>query len=148
MIGTLLGITPPAFAHEIDATDPQKIIDLLKKSEPDVTDVALKKLSSGSPYIQYKQNSTLQVIYFNGCKDGKNCTSLQFTAAWGDTNHTLETVNKWNATKRYTRAYLDNDGDPTLEMDIDLEHKVSSAYLAEAFDTWDTSVFAFKLLSP
>jgi hypothetical protein len=33
----------------------------------------------------------------------------------------LEVINKWNNRSRGTRAYLDEDGDPCLEMDVDFE---------------------------
>jgi hypothetical protein len=33
----------------------------------------------------------------------------------------LKTINTWNNRSRGTRAYLDDDGDPCLEMDIDFE---------------------------
>ena len=55
-------------------------------------------------------------------KDGH---SLQFHSAFGDGNATLKKVNKWNRTKRYSRTYLDDEGDPHLELDLDLAGGVS-----------------------
>lgn len=37
----------------------------------------------------------------------------------------LEKINEWNRTKRLSRAYRDNDGDPMLESDLDISAGVS-----------------------
>jgi len=60
---------------------------------------------------------TFQVQFF--FYDGGD--SLQFHWAAAGTDATLEKVNKWNQEKRFSRAYLDEDGDPHLELDLDLE---------------------------
>ena len=46
---------------------------------------------------------------------------VQFQSSFSDTDASLEKVNEWNKTKRYSRTYLDDDSDPTLELDLDLE---------------------------
>ncbi len=38
---------------------------------------------------------------------------------------TLERVNQWNLSKRYSRSYLDEEGDPFLELDLDLKGGVT-----------------------
>lgn len=48
-------------------------------------------------------------------------TSVQFHCGWSNTNVTMEDVNKWNMEWRLAKAYLDVDGDPHLELDMDLD---------------------------
>ena len=47
--------------------------------------------------------------------------SVSFMAAWGNTQATPEKINKWNATSAFSRAYLDVENDPVIELDLDLE---------------------------
>jgi len=71
----------------------------------------------------------------------------QNVALWsyvtGD-NVTLEKVNEWNRTKRFSRAYLDNDGDPNVEWDIDLEGGASRGAVREGIRTFGVVIDEFK----
>lgn len=44
--------------------------------------------------------------------------SIQFHVAFNDDSATLARVNEWNRSKRYSRSYLDAEGDPHLELDL------------------------------
>jgi hypothetical protein len=55
----------------------------------------------------------------------------------------LARINEWNRDKRYTRAYIDKDGDPVLEADLDLEGGSSMGAIKELFRTWVTCVKLF-----
>lgn len=57
--------------------------------------------------------------------------SLLFRAAFGDGNATLERVNAWNGTKRFSRSFLDDEGDPVLELDLDLTGGVTLERLTD-----------------
>lgn len=75
------------------------------------------------------KNGTL-IWKINGFKtrliipDGE-ASNIQFHTAFNDGSATPEKVNAWNRTKRYSRTYLDDDGDPHLELDLDLEGGVT-----------------------
>lgn len=140
---TLL-ISPTAFAHEIDAKDPQKIADLMRTTT-DAIDIKVGKDSGGDPRITFKQNEMKQAIYFYGCKDGKNCTSIQFVFVGSESGHTISTINDFNSEYRFAKAYLDKDNDAVLQMDVVLNHKVSKAYLSEVFKRWDELSASFIL---
>lgn len=73
-------------------------------------------------------------------QDGK---AIQFHSSFSDGNATLKKVNEWNRTKRFSRTYLDDDGDPHLELDLDMEGGVTVARLLDflktcrvSFDAW------------
>ena len=50
---------------------------------------------------------------------------MQFYVTFSDVDVTLATANEWNKTKRYSRTYLNEDGNPCLELDLDLVGGVS-----------------------
>lgn len=55
----------------------------------------------------------------------------------------LKKVNEWNATKRFSRVYLDQDGDAVIEWDVDLEGGTTAAGLKESIRTYRLGVMAF-----
>lgn len=71
-------------------------------------------------------NIKAQIIY--SPKDHVLTTHARFKGYQGD----LKFINDWNRTKRFSRAYLDKDGDIVLEAEVDLEPGMSS----EAIKSW------------
>lgn len=63
-------------------------------------------------------------------------TVVRFHAAIGNTGVTLEDVNAWNQQRLFTKAFLDGDGDPVLEMDVDLAGGITEARLRDALRTY------------
>ena len=55
----------------------------------------------------------------------------------------LKKVNEWNATKRFSRVYLDRDGDAVIEWDVDLEGGATAGGLKESIRTYRLGVMAF-----
>lgn len=66
--------------------------------------------------------------------------SLQFHTAFSDGNATLEKVNAWNRDMRYSRNYLDDTGDPHLELDLDLAGGVTKARVLDFIKTCQISL--------
>jgi len=56
---------------------------------------------------------------------------------------TLRQMNDWNREKKFAKAYLDEDGDPTLEMDLDLEGGVTEARIRDSIKTFQIVLEAF-----
>ena len=52
-------------------------------------------------------------------------------------------INSWNRTKRFSRAYLDGEGDPCLEADLDFEGGVTRESFREFVKTFRISVRSF-----
>ncbi len=130
-VTALLGFSMPARAEdgeiikELSVTNTEKILEALKLEYDEIAQGTYRFKFAG-----YK------VLLFN---KGKN---LQFYASF-KRKTTLGRINEWNLGKRYTRAYLDKDGDPCLEADLDLEGGVSYGAVAEFFKTWQASVKLF-----
>jgi hypothetical protein len=60
------------------------------------------------------------------------------------THATVTTVNEWNKSKRFGRAYIDAEGDPCVELDYDLEGGVSEDSIKVWFDTVNLIVRSFR----
>lgn len=65
-------------------------------------------------------------------KDGE---AIQFHSSFSDGSATLKRINEWNQTKRFSRSYLDDDGDPHLELDLELTGGVTRGRLVDFLKT-------------
>jgi hypothetical protein len=80
----------------------------------------IKNYQDGDQYISSSAEGTNFTIDMYDCKNGR-CASLQFESAFDLTNGiSAAKVNEWNNTKRYARAVIDDQGDPSLRYDANL----------------------------
>lgn len=56
----------------------------------------------------------------------------------------LEAINEWNRTKRFSRAYLDAERDPVLEADLDAAEGLTTRQVAWFFKLFVSSSDAFR----
>jgi hypothetical protein len=70
--------------------------------------------------------------------------NIQAYAGFESDNTTCAKVNQWNADKRFSRAYLDDDDDPVIELDLDLEGGITQERLIDFITTVRHSVAGFK----
>ena len=76
----------------------------------------------GDPMITGALNGVNYQIFFYNCTNHKACATVQFHSGYTlDPHVSLDTINAWNSSQRFGRAYLDKDADPILEMDVDLD---------------------------
>jgi len=99
--------------------------------------------SNGDPQISGKIEGISYQIYFRNCTDNADCEDLNFYLGFLDLKPTLEVINDWNFNKRFSRAYLDQDEDACVEMDLDLVQGVTSEYLDSQFGLWAMVVGQF-----
>ncbi len=131
----------PAFAGDlITAHDPQAILEVAKG----FGSAQLKKDPTGDPLIAGRIDGTKYGIVFYGCEHGKNCDEVQFAAGWSGAHASLEALNRFNQTKKYGRAYLDSDGDPRLDMVVNLDHGVSVENFEDTFNWWTRALANFR----
>ena len=69
-------------------------------------------------------------------------------AAFIETKATLRTMNDWNRDNLLSRAYLDDDGDPTIETEIDIEGGVTGARLRDWLRTTRQVIAEFMAKLP
>ncbi len=104
---------------------------------------AIVKVYTGGDYTDLQDGdfgfelSGNKVILFHSGK------SMQLYTGWRASS-SLEAMNEWNKGKRFSRAYLDDENDPVLESDLDLEGGASVGAVREFIDTFALSVRAFK----
>jgi len=100
----------------------------------------------GDPKISSRVSDTKFSVYFYGCKDNTNCNSIMIKAGY-DLNDGISAlkINEWNRNKRFSKAYIDDDGDPFLEMDVNLAYEgVGSKNFEDDLDWWRLLVEDFE----
>lgn len=115
----LSALSAPAFAAPVTAANPQSVAKALQDAG---YRAEMSKDDSGDPMIKSTSSGTNFLVLFYGCKDNKNCATVQFFAGYTDAKHaSLSALNEWNAKNRFGRAYLTDTGSVRLEMDVDLD---------------------------
>lgn len=104
----------------------------------------IKTDSQGDPMISFKQGGLKVGLYFYGKKAQGQYTAIQISAGFSmKEGPSMEQINQWNRSKRYARAYLDREGDPRVEVDLDLEGGVTEGAIKELFRTNQAVLKAF-----
>jgi len=100
----------------------------------------------GDPRISSRVSDTKFLIYFYGCEDNKNCKSILIKAGYDlDAGITASKVNEWNRNKRFGKAYIDDEGDPYLEMDVNMDFDgIGDKNFADTLDWWRVTVENFE----
>jgi len=134
-----------ADAQMITATEPQNIAAVLQSEG---YAAKIEKTSDGDPVIRSKSSGSNFSVYFYNCEKGKNCATVQFNAGYNtdeDKQPTLEKINDWNKGRRFGRAYLDNENDPIVEMDVDLDDGgLSRDLFVDNFEIWTSIMSEFE----
>ena len=133
----------PAHAELINATSPATIKAIVESQGWPATIVAK---SGDDPYIESNRNGLKFLVLFMNCTDNKNCKTLQYYMGFSDAKDvSLDRLNKWNKDKRFARAYKDDEGDPVLEMDVDLDFAgIPRENVGETFNTWASLMDSFR----
>lgn len=130
-----LALAPAASGAQalLDASDPEAIANIARGyGAVEVTSDAL-----GDPMLRGRMDGTQYLVLFYGCENGRNCTNIQFRAAWVNTGAvTQNTILAWNRDNRFGKATLDAENDPVIQWDVNLFGGVSRANLDDTFDWW------------
>ncbi len=133
-----LGTVLPALGQEtVDAKNVDAILEIVRGYD---SSAELGTQGNGDPKIMATTADGINYqVYFRNCTDNGDCEDIQFYAGFGfdaDSKPAYETINEWNYTKRFGRAYLDGDQDPCLEMDLDLVVGVAPDYIDSTVALW------------
>ncbi|PXA96438.1 hypothetical protein DMC47_17510 [Nostoc sp. 3335mG] len=134
----------PAAAQMVRAQDPQSVLAAMKAGG--YSDATLKTDKGGDPMISAKTDDTSFAVFFYNCKENRNCATVQFYTGYkAKSPISLEKINEWNNSRRFGRAALDDDRDPVIRMDIDLDDGgMSQALFIDNLEFWKTVVSAFE----
>jgi hypothetical protein len=137
------GMALPAQAQTVSARKPESLVGALQSAG---YSARLEKDGTGDPMIVSGVNGHPFRIVFYGCKANKDCATITFAAGFDKKSATsLDSINDWNRKNRFGRAYLDDEGDPILGMDIDLDDGGISALLfTDNLEFWTAVTGAFQ----
>jgi hypothetical protein len=74
---------------------------------------------------------------------GNDNADAQLYVGFGDTKPSTSRINKWNQSKRFSRAYIDDDGNPVLESDLDFAGGVTDDTIKAWIKLYETSIKAY-----
>lgn len=132
----------PAAAQTVQATKPDTVMTALRNAG---YRAMLSKDNVGDPVIKSGAAGVDFSVLFYNCTEHKDCKTVQFYAGFVKKGVTLDTINKWNAEHRFARVYLDDDKDPRIEMDLDLDSGGMSPGLFKAnIATWESLLGEFQ----
>jgi hypothetical protein len=138
-----LGVAPTALAAQslVDATDPAAIAEIARGyGAVEVTTDAV-----GDPMLRGRMEGVQYLVLFYGCEAGRNCTNIQFQAAWVNNGSTTEQdLEAWNRDNRFGKAHMDAEYDPIIQWDVNLFGGVSRANLDDTFDWWRVVLDKFE----
>lgn len=142
-LAAVAGLIGSAAVADVTATDPYGVMRAMQ----DFGFVAtLETDSDGDPKISSRVSDSTFSVYFFGCEDGKECDSIEFRSGY-DLKQALDAakVNEWNRKKRFTKAYVDDEGDPFLEMDVNLDFEgVGVENFSDTLDLWRLLIEDFE----
>lgn len=134
----------PAHAELVNAKNPETIKAIVESQGWPAT---LITKPDENPYIESSRNGLKFLVLFMNCDDDeKNCKTLQFYMGFSDAKDvSLDKLNSWNKDKRFARAYKDDESDPVLEMDVDLDFAgIPRENVGESFNTWASLMDSFR----
>ncbi len=104
---------------QVVASDPAGILKRLQNYGYPAT---MTTDNQGDPKIETRVSDTKFNVYFYGCDDNHaNCTAIQFGAGYDLKNGiSALKINEWNRDQRFAKAYIDDESDPFLEMDVNM----------------------------
>ncbi|HCQ66036.1 MAG TPA: YbjN domain-containing protein [Rhodobacteraceae bacterium] len=125
----------------IDATQ----IETIAAIASDYGEAIVEQDSAGDPMISGQIARTNYAVLFFGCTDGADCTRILFLSSYSNTTGVdMETLNAWNRDGSFGKAYLDADGDPAIEMNVNLWSGVHQNNLNDTFDWWRVVLETFE----
>lgn len=133
----------PAMAQNVVA-DAEQIASVMQKSGYRAEVVGE---DGEKRYIRSGAGGKTFAVFMFGCDDdGNNCKTIQLYAGFKtDDPPSLELMNTYAAKKRWGRIYLDDDRDPVIEMDIDLEDGgLSEELFIDNLEYWEVVMANFS----
>lgn len=143
MAALAVGWALPAQAQMVRAQDPDSLVEALQDGGY-AAQLGTDKV--GDPMITSGAGGTTFQIFFYNCTDHRECATVTFHSGYDLTSGpSLEQINAWNRGKRFGRAYLDDENDPILEMDVDLDDGgVSRLLFIDNIEFWASVLGDFE----
>ncbi len=143
LLASLVAAAPMSAAADalMDATDPEAVAAIVRG----FGSARIGKAADDTPMINGRIDGTRFAVYFYECNEKKvECRSVSFSASWATSAVSLEAVNEWNKVSRFGRAYIDDDGEPVLEYDVNLFLSVTEGNFEDSVDWWRVVLQSFE----
>jgi len=107
----------------------------------------LETAPNGTPVIQSSSGGHKFIVIMYKRPGEPNYSTAQIYFGFIGAGDRSVYTNNWNRTKRFTKAYMDSDGDTCMEFDIMLGG-VTVRYLRDCFGLWEAAhgIFINELL--
>lgn len=93
---------------------------------------------AGDPMIRSAAAGYNFIVYFYGCKDHKQCSSLQFMSSFeADGTNTPELANKWNNSKRFSQMAVTDDGALDFSYDVATIGGLNQENFTDVIEWWE-----------
>jgi Putative bacterial sensory transduction regulator len=126
----------------ICASKPETVVSALQDAG---YKAKLSKDDSGDPMVSSSAAGYDFDVYFYGCKDNKQCDSLQMRVSFAkDGANTPELANKWNKGKRFSQAYIDEKGRFVADYDVSTIGGLTKVNFADVVDWWSVTLGNLK----
>lgn len=102
----------------------------------------LDAFGDGTPVLRFQVEGLKCLVLFYGIEGDGRARSLQFRAIFSDLLP-LQKINEWHRSKRFPKAYLDTDGNVTVDMDVFLDGGVSREHIKESISSWRSGFLSF-----
>lgn len=134
--------TPVAEAASGDSISPEEVTSALRGIE--ATEITVSRDSAGDPIVVAIVEDTQFQVLMYGCGEDDRCKSIQFRSGYDlDEAMSLDAVNEWNTVMRYGKVWLDDVGDPFIELDLDMTGS-SDAQVARYAQMWAAMLSGFE----
>lgn len=129
IVAAISAFSSAAQAQTVTAQDPRSVATAMQNAG---YKAELTKDPTGDPLINSTSSGSSFAIYFYNCTNNKDCRTIQFSSAYTrDKTPTTDSMNDWNNSKRFARAYVTSKGTARVEMDLDLDDGGMSKMLFE-----------------
>ena len=132
LLGSTLALTSAQAEELIDGSDPSAVMSVARG----YGSATLTTDNQGDPMIEGRIGGKEYAVIFYDCTDNRACKAIQFWAWFQAPSITSADMKEWNQSERFGKAYLDSDGDPNIEWDVNLFGGVTYRNLDDNFDWW------------
>lgn len=142
-IAAAFGLAGAAQAQIVTAQNPASVASAMQSAG---YRAEMAADDSGDPMIRSSSSGSAFAVFFYGCTNNRNCTTVQFFAGYTDPGKaSLARINEWNTTARFARAYLTDKGAARIEYDLDLdEGGMSRALFLDNLTVWTVLMAKFE----
>jgi hypothetical protein len=105
---------------------------------------AERQSDSGISWLESGTSGYEFHVYFYDCDVIGVCEDVQLRALFVNKRPlALEDINRWNTTRRFAKAYLLQDGDLAIEMDLPAKGGITSGEIRYVLEIWDAMLNHF-----